>query len=39
MWNVKFNHNTFFTFCLFKQRKMKKKKKKKKTAVRIYESL
>ena len=26
MWNVKLNHKTPFTFCLFKQRKMNKTK-------------
>ena len=32
MWNVKCKHNTFFTFCLFKQRKVNKAK----TVVKIY---
>ena len=38
MRNVKFNHKTFFfTFCLFKPKKMSKQNKKK--TVKIHESL
>ena len=36
MCNVKFNHKTFFTFCLLKERKMNKQNKNK-TVVKLHE--
>ena len=38
MWNVKFNHKTFF-YILFIQTKINEQTKHNKTAVKIHESL
>ena len=38
MWNVKFNHKTFF-YILFIQTKKKEQTKQNKTVVKIHESL
>ena len=38
MWNVKFNHKTFF-YILFIRTKIKEQTKQNKTVVKIHESL
>ena len=39
MWNVKFNHITFFFYILFIQTKINEQTKHNKTVVKIHESL